>query len=317
MAEINTTSEETKAAIAKTSEETKAAIKRKTAFSLPNAPSSVGYTPDEIKKAFYTPITDDTNSVLAELDRIVDEANTALSAAESYADKAINKIGLIAVYTMEPSGSIDDIKVGYKNSFAFEYFNRTPLVGDVFFCHGVTRTDSVSFHMTAEVTGIVEREDGGKNAAFEAIEVLASGAASIGLIPLCTLEPNTTIDHITAKDANGNPTYRDSFAVENFNRRPVKNDTFFGYGRTIPDKVSFHIMARMTGEFATANGREYAAFEALEVVASEVDKEYDPESDNPQSGKAVAQALDELVGDIGAAIDELKDYANGLIGGAG
>lgn len=87
------------------------------------------------------------------------------------------------------------------------------------------------------------------------------------LTPLCTLEPNTTIDNITAKGTDGKPAYADSFPVDCFNRRPLKGDIFFGYGRTIPDKVAFHMMAEMTGEFAFANGREYAVFKALEVIA--------------------------------------------------
>ena len=61
------------------SAETEAAIKRKSAFNLPDRPSERGMKPDEIKRTLYGPITDDENSVLAELRRIVKEANVILA----------------------------------------------------------------------------------------------------------------------------------------------------------------------------------------------------------------------------------------------
>ncbi len=84
------------AEVTKTSEDVKEGIKLKSACSLPDNPSSVGYTPDEIRKALYTPITgngdieNDRYSIQAELDRIVVETNDALSEtlkeAKIYAD---------------------------------------------------------------------------------------------------------------------------------------------------------------------------------------------------------------------------------------
>lgn len=61
------------------SAETKSAITRKSAQTLPNNPSERGYSAEEIKRRFYQPILDATSSALAEIDRIVDEANIALS----------------------------------------------------------------------------------------------------------------------------------------------------------------------------------------------------------------------------------------------
>ena len=60
------------------SDSVKYAIRRKSAYSLPTNPSERGMTPDEIRRAFYAPITEATQSVLAELDRVVGETNEAL-----------------------------------------------------------------------------------------------------------------------------------------------------------------------------------------------------------------------------------------------
>ena len=46
-----------------------------------------------------------------------------------------------------------------------------------------------------------------------------------------------------------------------------------------------------------------------------VDQEYNPESENAQSGKAVAQAINSTIGDIETALDSIIDIQNGLIGG--
>ncbi len=64
--------------INKTSAETKSAIQRKSAQSLPNNPSERGYSAEEIKRRFYQPIIDATNSAIAEVDRIAEETNIAL-----------------------------------------------------------------------------------------------------------------------------------------------------------------------------------------------------------------------------------------------
>lgn len=68
--------------IQKVSEQTKNAINRKSAYALPNRPSDSGMKPDEIRKAFWLPVTDKTESVLAEIDRVVDETNEEFDARE-------------------------------------------------------------------------------------------------------------------------------------------------------------------------------------------------------------------------------------------
>ncbi len=61
--------------INKTSASTLEAIRRKSAQPLPNNPTEAGYKASEIKNAFYKPILDKENSVLSELNRVVDEIN--------------------------------------------------------------------------------------------------------------------------------------------------------------------------------------------------------------------------------------------------
>lgn len=64
--------------VKKVSAETKSAITRKSAQTLPINPSERGYSAEEIKRRFYQPIIDAANSAIAEIDRVVDEVNTAL-----------------------------------------------------------------------------------------------------------------------------------------------------------------------------------------------------------------------------------------------
>lgn len=63
------------AKIQKVKPEVKSAIQRKSAYSLPNNPSDAGYKADDIRRAFYKPIIDITNSALSEIDRVIDEIN--------------------------------------------------------------------------------------------------------------------------------------------------------------------------------------------------------------------------------------------------
>lgn len=46
-----------------------------------------------------------------------------------------------------------------------------------------------------------------------------------------------------------------------------------------------------------------------------VDQEYNPESENAQSGKAVAGAIEGAIGEISVALDGLHEYAQSLVNG--
>lgn len=61
---------------------TKASILRKTAYALPLRPSESGMSAEDIKKAFYSGMTDKEDSVMAELERVISEANIAFQSFE-------------------------------------------------------------------------------------------------------------------------------------------------------------------------------------------------------------------------------------------
>ena len=67
---------------------TKNAIRRKSAQTLPNNPSEAGYSPDEIKRRLYGLVTDADASVLAEIDRIVNETNQLFNDIIERAERA-------------------------------------------------------------------------------------------------------------------------------------------------------------------------------------------------------------------------------------
>ena len=66
-------------AVAKTTNEVKLAIERKTAKTLPDQPTARGYKAATIKGALYKWLSDPTNSLFAELDRIVDAFNSEIA----------------------------------------------------------------------------------------------------------------------------------------------------------------------------------------------------------------------------------------------
>lgn len=52
-----------------------------------------------------------------------------------------------------------------------------------------------------------------------------------------------------------------------------------------------------------------------DLFRNKVDNTFDPTSKNPQSGKAVAQAINSTVGDIETALDGIIAIQNSFIGG--
>lgn len=76
-------------AIKKVSQETRDAIKRKSAFALPNRPSEAGIKPEELKRAFFAPVTDAALSALGEVDRIAEETNDELNKKANAKNEAL------------------------------------------------------------------------------------------------------------------------------------------------------------------------------------------------------------------------------------
>ena len=84
----------------KVSAETRNAITRKSAQTLPNNPSERGYSAEEIKRRFYQPILDAANSALSEIDRLVDEANTAFGQVNGNLDDFISQSTIKEAYKL-------------------------------------------------------------------------------------------------------------------------------------------------------------------------------------------------------------------------
>ena len=79
------------AKIKKVSADTKAAIRRKSAYTLPNNPTDSGYKADDIRRAFWQPVVDISQSAIAEVDRVVDEINEIIGQTSTGYD-TINSI---------------------------------------------------------------------------------------------------------------------------------------------------------------------------------------------------------------------------------
>ena len=63
------------------------AIKRKTAYALPNRPSEKGLKAEDIKKALYGPLLDETNSIVEVINSAIDDTNEVLERVEGRVDE--------------------------------------------------------------------------------------------------------------------------------------------------------------------------------------------------------------------------------------
>ena len=84
---------------------TKNAITRKSAQTLPNHPSEAGMSAEEIKRRFYQPILDAANSALAEIDRVVNEANKALGQVDGNLQTFIDTNTITEAYKLNLDNS--------------------------------------------------------------------------------------------------------------------------------------------------------------------------------------------------------------------
>ena len=90
--------------------------------------------------------------------------------------------------------------------------------------------------------------------------------------------------------------YTNAIPVGGFNRTPNTGDVFLAYCIS-NDDVHFYITAEVTELVDDGNGGINAAFRVLDVTECKggtVDDTFKPKSTNPQSGMAVAQALEKL-----------------------
>ena len=71
-----------KPTITKTTKEARLALQRASAYGLPTRPGERGMKAEDVKKAFWKPFLDANGSLLAELDRVIDELNSLLAARD-------------------------------------------------------------------------------------------------------------------------------------------------------------------------------------------------------------------------------------------
>lgn len=117
-------------AIQQINNETKEKIKRKTAYGFPNKPSASGIPPEIIKRTSYAPLVDDENSIVAEINRLVDEANAEIS------DVGVSLTTLDEKFSEHTTGENSHTKsqVGLGNvdnvkQIPFSYIDHDPLLG--------------------------------------------------------------------------------------------------------------------------------------------------------------------------------------------
>lgn len=167
---------------------------------------------------------------------------------------------------------------GFKTSFMGEYFNRLPVVGDVFTGAGRTPLDGTMFHYTAKVDRVDE-----KGGAFFTCEEIIPMPNPLALIePLVLSSPKSDVKVGYTNSMN------------NFNRPPVKGEIIYGTGIT-DDGYNFAFTAKFTGAYGKkddgtwdefpdgtryadvykvgVNSSGFAAFQLTSVVyTSEVDR---------------------------------------------
>lgn len=150
------------AKVQKTKAEVKSAIQRKSAYSLPNNPTDSGYKADDIRKAFYKPIIDITNSALTEIDRVVDEINRVLEYSAKSVDFIESASGIYyhgsdgIVYSFANNkfsvsgyeGNANDIAIPYSVFYQGEYYPVVAIATEAFKNKNIKSLE-ISFSVTA------------------------------------------------------------------------------------------------------------------------------------------------------------------------
>ena len=138
--------------INKTTPEMRDKIRRKTVIVMPDRPSERGIHAAAIKDALSKPICGEENSVLAELDRVVDEANEVLERVEGRVDELkdttidVDSTSTTVAYTIKNNESKSfvapgissvtitipsDISIGFTGGMLFKCGNPPPSVSFV------------------------------------------------------------------------------------------------------------------------------------------------------------------------------------------
>ena len=128
------------------------AIKRKTAYALPNRPSEKGLKAEDIKKALYGPLLDETNSIVEVINSAIDDTNEVLERVEGRVDELkdttidVDSTSTTVAYTIKNNESKSfvasgissvtitipsDISVGFTGGMLFKCGNPPPSVSFV------------------------------------------------------------------------------------------------------------------------------------------------------------------------------------------
>ena len=87
-------------------------IRKKTVMTLPDDPSKQGYSPDQIKRRMAAPIIDENESLVSEVNRIVDEVNSELDK-----NKAMSVFGS---YAEANQSEVEDLSYAFIVTGSFE-----------------------------------------------------------------------------------------------------------------------------------------------------------------------------------------------------
>lgn len=100
--------------VAKTSQQARERIKNKSPYGMPDSPTAQGWEAGEIKDAFWRFILDNSNSIMAEIDRICDEATAMTAGTANIDDAAVTsaKIAAAAIITsLLADGAVTTAKI--------------------------------------------------------------------------------------------------------------------------------------------------------------------------------------------------------------
>ena len=145
------------------SEATQTNLLANSVWSLPNNPSELGYSADEIKSAFYKPFIDWEGSLLAEVRRVITEANAAFYALESDTEAKIDELAKGTVKKTEKKNILYGTNTGGECTYpisAYAALNAVPLRDSNGRISGVVHDSDVSDVGTAST--IVKRDSEGK-----------------------------------------------------------------------------------------------------------------------------------------------------------
>lgn len=278
------------------SDATKEAIARKSAQYLPDNPSARGMTADQIRKAFYAPVTDTAQSVLAELDLVIDAVDAAIVAEEEARIAAIDDAN---AQTQKVAADLADEVVNRKNAEREHGVEYRALVRRVVDEEEATAAANTRF--TALETAVSGKARSYVLEDWEDLKDLLTGRVEIGTNPYYA-DDLLTGDNIliVQKDV---PDFW--FEATTDTDRPVDTYTY-----TDEDGNEQTVYLRVLGY--DNGGTQVGILHILESDYTVIEGYAKAASTAAEEAKA---ALGD-VGDLDAALDKIIELQESLIGGA-